>query len=156
MPTIVITRADDGKVCGLSDIDQRAYRRFKKRIDTMAPGDTLEFTWKAARSPQFHRWHFLMLRWIFDNQEVFAGEYEFRKWAEMGAGWCSWIPGPSGVPQAIPKSIDYVTLDDDEFKELHTAVKDFIRSPRGLATLWPHAEPGEAWQAVDHLMEGMR
>jgi hypothetical protein len=155
MPTIVITRGDDGKVDGLSWADQRAYRRFKRRLDGMVPGDTLEFSWKAARSAGFHRRHFLMLRWVFDNQETFVGEYELRKWGEIGAGHCAWIPGADGEPQAIPKSIDYMSLDDDEFRELHLAVKDFMRSPRGLATLWPHADPIQAWHAIDQIMEGI-
>lgn len=156
MPTIVVTPGQDGKLEGLSWSDKRAFARFTRRARELQEGDTLEFSWKVARSPGFHKRHFALLRNVFDNQEVFEGEYEFRKWAEMGAGHCSWVPGIDGKPQAIPKSIDYASLDDDEFRELHLAVKNFIRSPRGLATLWPHVPEQVAWLAVDNLLEADR
>ncbi|RZI79843.1 MAG: DUF1367 family protein [Rubrivivax sp.] len=156
MPTIVVTPAQEGGLDGVSWVDKRAYARFKARLKLLQPGDTLEFSWKAPRSPEFHRRHFAVLAKVFDNQETFTDEYEFRKWGEMGAGHYTEVPGPDGVPQRIPKSIDYVSLDDDEFRELHRSVKDFIRSDRGLGTLWPHANPLAAWTAVDHLMEARR
>lgn len=156
MPTVIVTPGQDGKLEGYSWADKRAWQRFLRRVRELLPEQTLEFSWRAPRSPEFHRMHFAMLRSVFDNQEVFEGEYEFRKWGEMGANHCTWVPGPDGEPQAIPKSIDYITLDDDEFRELHTSVKNFIRSERGLRTLWPHVSPLRAWEAVDHLMEARR
>lgn len=156
MPSVILTRAQDGKLEGHGWADKRAWQRFKRRVLDLLPDDTLEFTWRTPRSRAFHRAHFKMLRAVFDNQETFAGDYEFRKWGEMGAGHCSWVPGPDGKPQAIPKSIDYMTLDDDEFRELNTAVKNFLRSPRGLATLWPHVKMDVAWETLDVLLEGGR
>ncbi len=156
MPSMVITPSPDGGLMGVSEGDQRHYARFKRRLGELQPGDTLAFSYRPPRSPVFHRRHFAVLGEIFHNQEIFAGDYEFRKWAEMGAGHVAWVPGPSGVPQAIPKSIDYESLDDDEFRELHTAVMDFIRSARGLSTLWPHAKAMDAWLAVDHIIESRK
>lgn len=156
MPSVILTRGQDGKLEGHGWADKRAYKRFKKRLALLEPDDTLEFTWRTARCPAYHRAHFAMLRAVFDNQETFEGDYEFRKWGEMGAGHCSWVPGPDKVMVPIPKSIDYMTLDDEEFRELNTAVKNFLRSPRGLATLWPHVKMDVAWETLDVLLEGGR
>ncbi|HET6788022.1 MAG TPA: hypothetical protein VFH49_08685 [Aquabacterium sp.] len=156
MPTIVITPSQDGGLEGASWQDKRHYERWKARVRELKPGDTLEFTWKSPRSPEFHRRHFAILNRVFENQEVFEGEYEFRKWAELGANHCTWVPGPNGRPQAIPKSIEYASLDDDEFRELHAAVKAFLRTTHALKTLWPHVSPDKSWEALDHMLEGQR
>lgn len=153
MPSIVITPGQDGKLRGVSDMDKRHFRRFQKRCRELAPGDTMAFSYKPPRSPVLHRRYFFILRWIWRNQEVFQDERLFRKWAEMGAGHCDYIPGPDGAPQAIPKTIAYEDVDDDDFKELFTGVMNFIRSSRGVRTLWPHANPDDAWVAVDNIIE---
>lgn len=154
MPTIIVTRGDDGRLCGMSLEDERQYRRFVNRARSLPGDESLVLSWKAPRSPVFHRRHFALLNRIFDNQEVFVVRRQFRKWGEVGAGHCDWVPGPAGVMVPVPKSIDYESLDDDEFRELHLGVRAFIQSPRGLSTLWPHANEIDAWHAVEAMAQG--
>lgn len=156
MPTITVTRGPCGELQGHTIEDQRQLMRLQRRQEEMQPGDTLVLSWQAPRSPEFHRMHFAMLNWVFDNQEAFAVRRAFRKWGEMGAGHCGWVAGPNGVMVPVPKSIDYVSLDDDEFRELHMDVRAFLQSPAGLHTLWPHVEAGTAWAALENMMKGSR
>ena len=65
MPTITVTRGQDGKLQGHTLEDQRQLMRLHRRRDAMRPGDTLVMSWQAPRSPKFHRMHFAMLNWGF-------------------------------------------------------------------------------------------
>ncbi len=155
MPSVVVTLGQDGKLCGHSDKDQEQFARFQRRVREMQPGETMAFTWKPPRAPQVHRRYFFNLKWLYDNQEAFTDQRIFRKWAEMGAGHCDFVPGPDGL-HSIPKTIEYEAMDDDEFRELFNDVMSFFQSARALATLWPDADPMDAWQAVQNVIEARR
>lgn len=153
MPSIVITLGQDGKPCGLSRDDQAQYERWRRRVQDMEPGETLEFSWEAPRSPAFHRRYFLMLKWLFENQEVFRCSEEMRKWAERGARHVEVLGGPEGLQIEIVKSIAHTKLDDDLFKALWIRVKAFLLTPEALTRLWPHAPVAHSYEAMRHLLE---
>ena len=157
MPKINVIKGEDGKLHGLGQTDERHFRRFVKKTAEMQVGESMGFTFQFARSPEFHGRHFAILNRIFESQATFSNDYNFRKWAEIGAGHVEWIPGPDGAMQAIPKSIDYLSLDDDEFREVHRSVMEFLRTPHALRILWPH-QPDlmVSWQGVDNLIEAGR
>lgn len=152
MSAVVLTKGQTGKLEGLGEKGERLYARFLKAIGLMQPGDTLGFTYKVPRSPRFHKLHFVMIKAFFDNQEQFADEYQFRKWTEVGAGHCDMLPGPKGRIVAIPRSIDYESLDDEEFSEVHTNVKAFLRSVHAARFLWPEVPPEQAANGVEAIL----
>lgn len=127
-----------GKLAGIDEKNERAYSRFRTRIEKLRPGETLSFEFRIPRSPRFHRLHFAMLHAIFECQEVYDDPEHMRKWLEVGAGHCDILPGPNGTPVAIPRSIAYEALDDTEFHGVHESIKAFLRSPRAYRYLWPH------------------
>lgn len=153
MPTVVLTLGQDGKPKGLSREDQAHYRRWRKRVKTLEPGQTLQFSWSVPRSPELHRRHFLMLKWIFENQETFRSAEELRKWTERGARHVEVLSGPGGALFERAKSIAYDELDDDQFRELHQRVKAYLLTAEALKKLWPHAPTENAYDALNHLME---
>lgn len=157
MPKLMVTMGPAGKLVGVTPADERALRRLVKLTNELKPGNTLGMSYHVPRSPEFHGRHFAILNRIFAAQGVFTDDYNFRKWAEMGAGYCDFVPGRDGVMQAIPKSIDYATLDDQEFREVHDAVMTFLRTPYALKTLWPaQTDLMVSWQGVDDLIEAAR
>lgn len=155
MPDIVITVGPDGKACGLGQEDQAHFRRFVRRLRQMEPGETLVMSWSVPRSPALHRRHFGMLGQIFDNQERFESEEEFRKWSERGARHVDVLEGPNGMRIEQARSISYETLDDDEFRELHQRVRRFLLSEVALHELWPHVSTAVAYDGMLILMEEM-
>jgi hypothetical protein len=156
MPTLTLRKDEMGQLAGLTEKDARAWRRWQKRVADLAVGGTVGFTFRWPRSPKFHGRHFAILNRIFDRQESFVDPDIFRKWGEMGGGHCDWVPGPDGVMQPIPKSIDYLSLDDDEFREVHTAVMAFLRTQHALQVLWPYRPWQQSWEAVDNWIEAGR
>lgn len=152
MASVLVMKNAEGKLEGFGERGARAYNRFLADVRKLEMGELLAFSYKAPRSGPFHRRHFKMLDVFFQSQEYFSDEYAFRKWGEMGAGHCAWVPGPDGQMQAVPKSIDYESLDDIEFRPIHMAVKDFLRSERARSTLWPHLTDHATWETVDMLL----
>jgi hypothetical protein len=62
----------------------------------------------------------------------------------VGAGHAEFLPGLDGVICAIPKSIAWAELDEQEFIEFMRAVNDFLWTDVAQAVLWPHL--GAAWR----------
>lgn len=142
MPTVTLHRGQDGKLAGHTDKDARAYAKFRKRIETLGPRETLSLKWTEPRSGAFHGRHFAMLDVVYQAQEQFADPDQFRKWAEVGAGHCDFVPGPNGRMVALPRSINFETLDQAEFEPIHEAVFTFLRSEHACRFLWPHLTDG--------------
>lgn len=152
MPSITLTLGQDGRPQGLTREDQSHYRRWRARVEALKPGETIAFSWATPRTPEIHRRHFLMLKWIFENQEVFDSQEDLRSWTEIGARHVH-VFYVEGLRFEMPKSIAYECLDADEFKELHKRVKDFLLSHEALKELWPHSPVGVSYAAMLHLIE---
>lgn len=154
MTTITVVKNDQGKLAGLGDKDQRAYARFKKMIEDLGAGEFFTLDFWFPRFGPFHRKHMKMVNDLFDSQERFEDDYQFRKYLEVGAGYCTWAPGAKGGIIAIPKSISYRSLDDEGLSRLHEKIKAFVRSARPQQWLWPHLTPLQRAEMVRTILEG--
>ncbi|WP_025915836.1 DUF1367 family protein [Herminiimonas sp. CN] len=153
MPTVTLTRNDQGKVAGTCEKNQRAYARFVKRMQSLTHQSTLVLKWWEPRSPKFHRFHFAILGDLFKSQDQFDDDDAMRKWLEIGAGYCQMVPGPTGKMCAMPKSIAYEKLDDVEFQEVHAKVRKFMRSTHATRFLWPALDDMQGLQMVDAVLD---
>lgn len=152
MSAITVTKDETGKLRGFTEKDQRAYARFKKRIDGLEIGELFTLDTWFPRNGKFHRKHFAMLAAIYDAQEQFETSEKLRMWLEVGAGHCDFVPGPKGRMVAIPKSISYNAIDDAEFDDHHRKVKDFLRGEHARGYLWPHLRPEQTYDMVETLL----
>ena len=151
---IVVVKDEQNKLRGFGEKGQRAWLRFRNAIEALEIGETLSFAWHKPRSPKFHRMYFGMLGALFDRQEQFADVDQLRAWLTVGAGFCEFVPGPTGRMVALPKSIAWHRMDDNEFKELVLATWAFIRTEHAQRFLWPHMQPLVADQMVDEFLLG--
>ena len=152
MAEIVVIKGDDGKLQGLGEKASRAFDRFKRATEEMAVGDTMRFGFWIPRAPGPHRAHFKLLHAIFDQQEQFDDADEFRKWVEVGAGFCTFVPGPGGRMVALPKSIAWDRLEEADFEEHHRKVVRFMRSPHFTRFLWPAMTDLAADTLINNLL----
>lgn len=151
MPTIEIT-AENGKIVGVDDKAQKAYAKFRARLESLHNGESLIFSWKEPRSGPFHRRHFAMLGAVYNAQEQFTDETQFRKWMEVGAGYADMLPGPKGKPVAVPRSIAYEKLDQVEFEPIHQAVFAFARSLYATRFLWPQLSDAQQAEMIAAIL----
>ncbi len=154
MPRIVLLKDAKGYLDGLSPADQRAYARFRLALAELPVGGTIAFEFRIPRSPAFHRLHFALIGKLFESQEQFPDAEALRKWLEVGAGHCLFVPGPTGRMVAIPLSIRYEALDEHEFREHHDKVLAYLRSGHAARFLWPHLSEEAGNGIVEALLAG--
>lgn len=152
MSSVIVVKNNEGKLAGFGEKGERAYNRFLGAVRELEPGEMLAFNYRVPRAPKFHRLHFVMLKAFFDNQEQFSDDYQFRKWLEVGAGHVDFVPGPKGSMVALPRSISYEALDDEEFRIVHEGVKEFLRTDHAQHFLWPHLDLAQTAETVDNIL----
>lgn len=154
MTAIVITKNSQGKLEGIDEKGQRAYAKWRKLVTDLEPGQTLTFTYRFPRSPAHHKFFFRKLQLLLDQTETFDDLDNLRHWLTVGAGYCDFIPGLDGKPNAIPKKLDFDSMDEAEFSELHRQVDTFLWTSRAQATLWPHLDEFARYQCVEEFLRG--
>jgi hypothetical protein len=152
MSEVIVVKGEDGKLQGFGDKGGRAYGKFLARVRDMAIGETLQFSYREPRSPQHHRLFFAKLHALADRQEQFDTEDKLRAWLTVGAGFCDFVPGPSGRMVALPQSIAFAQLDEIEFGDLHAKVDAFLWKPHARHFLWPWLSDQQSYELVDKLI----
>jgi len=115
---LVIFKNESGKLEGFGEKGRRAWLKFLKVVEGMAPGETLGFTYKLPRSPEHHRFFFLKLAGLFQRQEGFSDQGRLLDWLKVGAGHVDLVPGRDGVADALG-------VNDSRFRP-HPYIKDEI------------------------------
>lgn len=153
MTTIAVTKNDQGKLVGAGEKSAKAYERFKAMLNALEPGEMVTLDYWHPRNPELHGWHFIILTAVFESQEQFENDKMFRKWIEVGAGHCDFVPGPKGRMVAIPRSIGWDELDDDDFQEHHEKAIDFLRSPDCTRFLWGHLNDAQQSEMIEGILQ---
>jgi hypothetical protein len=110
----------------LMPYDEEALEAIKK-----LPKEPIMISYTKVRSPQLHRWYFKFISVVYENlPESFDGKYPnketFRKQMEMYAGHFETTINLKGEEMIMPKSIAFDKLDDIEFRDLITNIKNLI------------------------------
>lgn len=151
MVCLVLEKGQDGKLRGAGETSDRQYQKIKQRMALLDVGDTVKAEFKFPRSPGHHRAFFRMLGLIFDRQEQFDNADKLRQWLTVGAGYCDFMPGPTGRMVAIPQSIAYEKMEEAEFSNFHQSVRDFLWTPHARRFLWPHLSEEQQYETLDQL-----
>ncbi|MGE0349829.1 DUF1367 family protein [Hydrogenophaga sp.] len=152
MSKLVIIKNDQGKLEGIDPAGQRAYQKWRRLVTDLPVGQTLSFSYRMPRSPAHHRLFFGKLNNLLARTEAFTKLDDLRRWLTLGAGYADLIPGLDGQPNAIPQSLDFESMDEAEFGELHRQVDAFLWSTRAQQTLWPHLDDEARYRCVESFM----
>jgi hypothetical protein len=149
---VVVFKGEDGKLQGFGQRGEKAFAKFRRRVDGMLPGETVHFEWFEPRSPKHHGLFFAKLGALADRQEQFEEEDELRKWLTVGAGYCKFVPGPNGRMVALPQSIAWHKLDEADFCDLHAKVDAFLWTEHARGFLWGHLSKQQTYDLVDQFL----
>jgi hypothetical protein len=122
---------------GLDAKHDKRWRRLWNRIWYSEPGEAAEIAALQPRSLVFHKRHMAIEQRLFDSQERWTNLDRFRDWLKTGAGFGHYeVAG--GRMRFIPASCAYEECSDDEMREFHTAMVEWLHSPYPQRRLWPH------------------
>lgn len=150
MSSMVLYRAEDGKLAGFGEKGRRAWLKFCKRVKELEIGETLQFEYRMPRSPVHHSFFFLKLTGLFERQERFQDLDRLLDWLKVGAGHVDLLPGRDGQMVAIPKSIAWHKLEEQEFIEVVREINNFLWTPYAQAALWPALDEGKRYECIDN------
>ena len=153
MSHVTIIKNNQGKLQGLDEKGQRAYAKWRRLVEGLAIGQTLTFSYRFPRSPAHHRLFFAKLQSLLGRTEAFDDLDKLRYWIVMGAGYFDLVPGFDGKPNAIPRSMDFDSMDEAEFGELHHAFEAFLWTARAQETLWPQLDEDQRYACVESFVE---
>ena len=139
-------------VDGLSEQDQKAWRRFWNWIWKAGSGELFAIETWTPRKGTFHRRHMKIESTVFKAQERVRSFEQFRYWLKIGAGFVDWMAGPKGGVVQVPRSISYKKFDDEAMRRFHDDSIDFLRTPHAQAYLWPHLQPAQAAEMMETLL----
>lgn len=152
MSHVTIIKNTEGRLQGVDQKGDRAYRKWRKLVLELPIGQTLTFSYRFPRSPGHHRLFFAKLGSLLNRTEAFDDLDKLRYWLVMGAGYADFVPGVGGALHAIPRSIDFDSMDEADFYELHKAVDAFLWSSQAQATLWPHLDEEKRYACVESFL----
>ena len=151
MPTITLHLNSNKQLDGISERDQKAYAKFKHRIANLGE-ESIAFSYNSPRSGPYHRRFFVQINALFEAQEQFQDDEMFRKWLTVGAGYAEFCPSSTGKMCAIPKSIAYDKLDQQEFQDIHDKIFEFARSEHARQFLYPHLSDGVSLNMINAIL----
>jgi hypothetical protein len=155
VPTVTLVRGQDGRLAGLTDKDDRGWRRFYAKIKALGES-CITFTWREPRSGPFHRFVFAQLALVFEGQDRFEDFESFLCWVKVGANHCEFLPHPERGLVAVPKSINFASLDQVEFKPISDSMFAFLRSEHARETMWPHLSESASFEMMGAILSGFQ
>lgn len=153
MSHITILKNNQGKLQGLDEKGQRAYAKWRKLVEDLPIGQTLTFSYRLPRSPSHHRLFFAKLNSLLSRTEAFTELDKLRYWLVMGAGYADFVPGFGGQLHAIPRSLDFDSMDENDFQDLHRAVDTFLWTAHAQQVLWPHLDDEDRYRCVEIFLQ---
>jgi hypothetical protein len=149
---LVLREALFDMIDGLSEQDQKSWRRFWNRIVKLGSGEILQIDTWIPRHGGFHRRHMKIESSVFQAQERIKTFEQFRYWLKLGAGFVNWMPGPKGGVVPVPRTISFKECDEDTMRAFHQDSIEFLKSAHACKYLWPALSPIAAGQAMDAVL----
>jgi len=100
--------------------DEETVKQFNKQKF----GDESYAEYKPRRNYQFHKKLFSMLNLILNNQEHYKSVDNILTECKFKAGYYETQINHQGEQRLVPKSIDFSTMDNEEFSEFYSSCID--------------------------------
>jgi hypothetical protein len=133
----VLRRVLFDNIQGVDAKHNARWRRWWGRLFNAEAGEVQHIQALTERSMAFHGRHMAIEQRLFDVQDAFVNQDRFRDWLKTGAGWGEYkLVGER--TKFVPASLAYEKCSEDEMREFHTNMVDFLHTPRAQRRLWPH------------------
>jgi hypothetical protein len=140
-------------VRGMSRADDKRWRRFIRQLWRAEPGEGFQLYRVEERSGPFHNRHRVILERLFQSQERFRHIDKLHDWLKLGAGFVTWAPGKDSKPVAIPRSTSFPECSEDDMRQAHTEMVDYLHTERAQRFLWRHLKPDKRAEMLDSVLK---
>jgi len=93
-------------------------------FNKLSIGDEIYAEFKPRRNYKFHKKLFSMLNLILNNQEHYKSVDNILTECKFKAGYFETQVNHQGEQRLVPKSIDFSTMDNEEFSEFYSSCID--------------------------------
>lgn len=138
---------------GLDKKSEGRWRRLWSRFFAAEPGEGFQIAVSEERSGPFHKRHRAILEALFSCQERFNHINALHAWLKVGACFVTWGEGKTGKLVPIPRSTAFDVCSEDEIREAHKAMVDYLHEPRAQRYLWKHLKPNARQDMLDSILE---
>lgn len=95
-------------------------------LSVIGSGEVVKAKITRPRNLQFHRHFFVLMRIVFENQDMYPNEEHMLTAIKIGIGHCDIIVTAEGRVGYIPKSISFAQMDDTAFRAFRNKVIDHV------------------------------
>jgi hypothetical protein len=103
-----------------------------KSYERLGAGETIVLDVKRQRNPKFHRLAMSWLMSVFENQDHFQTFDQMRYTLTCMAGYIKHQEVRGNKVIVIPKSINFESMDDDEFNQWQQDIDTVLREKYGI------------------------
>lgn len=137
---------------GATETDDKRWNRFWRMAAGKESGEVFDIETVFPRYTPYHRRHMKIEQDVFNAQDRFKDFEQFRNWLKIGSGFVDWVVGAKGGIVPLPKSISYTKTDEQEFREFHEKVIEFLRGEHAAPYLWKHLPNAQAHEMMDAVL----
>ena len=118
MPTDIYCRVMHGGLVTVNQVEADKLSQFL--------GKEVKVSISQPRNIRFHKKYFALLAVGRDMADTNYNSEQFRAYVTVGAGYCEFLTDKEGGVVAIPKSISFAAMSEDEFERLYQDTVSFI------------------------------
>lgn len=135
---------------GSTPADHDAWTKFRRKLETMAPGKWLRFEWSSPRNGRHHRKLMALLQLIAENSETYPTVEKALIAVKLVTGHFDLMADPkTGEIIQIPKSISYEAMGQEDFDAWYSQAIDGV-----LQHILPTMPRETADRLLDLIVEG--
>ena len=149
MSKAVLIRTPAG-LRGATPDDQDAWAKFRRRLETMKPGNWLRLEWSTPRNGPHHRKFMALVSLVTENSEVYRTKEQALVAIKLAAAYFDpHIDPRTGEITYQVRSISYDAMGQEEFEQFYSAAIDGI-----LSTILPQMDRATADRLLELITEG--
>lgn len=139
-------------LCGMDTANDRRWRRLVSQLFKASPGEGFQLLRLEERSGPFHRRHRMVLERLHQSQERYQLIDPLHDWLKLQTYFVQWGESVAGRPIPVPRSTSFEECSEDEMREFHGRVVDFLHDPACQGHLWPALTTARRVEMVDHVL----
>lgn len=148
----IVSRFLFENIKGLDTQNNNRWKRLWSQIWNAEPGEGFQLYSAEDRSGPFHRRHRVILERLFQSQDRFRNIEKLHDWLKVGSAFVTWEPGKDQKPVAIPRSTAFEKCSENEMREFHEDMVEYLHEPRAQRYLWKHLKPAARAEMVDAIL----